>query len=669
MSEQFSLLLKPLEVGPMTVRNRLLITAHATQFANPNPEWGEPGLAGTRYAHYLAERAKGGAGLIIYGQVAVHPTTAYEFFNSPIAYDEQAISGFKEATELIHQHGCKVFVQLYHSGANNMGDISKLPVWAPSNIPNTFFAEIPKSMEPEDIEELLDYYELSAKHAIEGGFDGIEIHSTHGYLLQQFLSPLHNKRTDEYGGSLENCARLLIRVVERISTVINEDMALGVRLCGDELTRNGLTLDETTQVAKMLEDTAKIHYVSVSVGHFSSSPHMVAPSMYQNEGYGVYAAAGIKKAVSKIPVFTVGRIKQPEYAEEILRKGNADMVGMTRAFLADPELGVKIAAGRVDEIRRCAGCTQECLGHMMTSAPIGCVQNPLAGKEWKYQHTTLQVAAEKKNIMVIGGGPAGMETAWLAAARGHSVTLYEQHEGLGGQVNIMSMLSGLDEIQDVITWRRGQLEKHCVEVVLKTHITPEMVAENQPDAVVVATGSNPLRNGVSSLTTEPIPGSENKSVVTVHDILLGKAEAGENVVIFETEGRIKGLAIAELLADQGSKVKIVTTLPFVGFRLDVSILTLAYQRVLSRGVEFITSALLNEILDKTVVISSLYAFPPQRRKINADTVVLITGGKANEELYFALKGKVKELYRIGDCVAPRTIDRAIHDGYQVGIKL
>lgn len=411
-----------------------------------------------------------------------------------------------------------------------------------------------------------------------------------------------------------------------------------------------------------------------------SIPHMVAPSMYQNECYGVYAAAGIKKAVSKIPVFTVGRIKRPEYAEEILKKGNADMVGMTRAFLADPELGVKIAEGRVDEIRRCAGCTQECLGHMMVSAPINCVQNPIAGKEWKYRDTTLQKAAEKnppptpsgggeKKVMVIGGGPAGMEAAWVAAARGHSVTLYEQHGELGGQVDIMSRLPGLDEIQDVIIWRKSQLERHGVEVVLNTRVTPEMVEENQPDAVVVATGSTPLRNGVSSLTTTPIPGHDKDSVATVHDILLGNAEAGENVVIFETEGRIKGLAIAELLADQGSKVKIVTTLPFVGFRLDVSILTLAYQRVLSRGVEFITSTVLNEILDKTVVLSNLYVFPPQHRKINADTVVLITGGKANEYLYFALKGKVKELYRIGDCVAPRTIDRAVHDGYQVGIKL
>lgn len=664
MAGEFQYLFTPLKIGPVTVRNRLMSTSHATLMGETNPKWGEPGLYGERYAYYQAERAKGGIGLIIFGQTAVHPTTSYELMNTSIAYDERAIPGFKLATDMIHQHGAKVFNQLFHSGLNNSGKHSKLPVWAPSPVPSALMGETPKVMEIEDIKEMVEYYGISAENSKAGGFDGVEIHASHGYLPQQFLSPFSNQRTDEYGGSLENRMRFLLEVIERIRKGIGNEMALGVRLCGDELTPGGLTLDDSVEIAGNLAASGKIDYLSISLGNVSTATGVVVPPMYMPQGYGVYAAAAIKEAVDNIPVFCVGRITDPLHAEKILADGQADMVGMTRAHIADPEVGNKAREGRLDEIRQCVGCCQDCFGNVLTGATAGCTQNPEAGDEKELGMGTLTPAPQKKKVMIIGGGRSGMEAARLAASRGHEVVIYEKSDKLGGQLNLACKLPGRDEMESIIRWPQDELKRLNVKVILNKEVTAQLVEEEKPDVVVVATGSRLLRTGANGLNPLGIPGSERKNVYTVEDVLLGRAEIGQKVLIFDSEGHIKAPGIAELLADRGKQVEIITDKPFMGMFLDSLTMMAVQQRVGSKGIRITPFSTVIGIEENTATVLNFFTQEVQMREV--DTVVLVTGSEANEELYLTLKNNVKELYRVGDCVAPRTVDRAIHDGYFVG---
>lgn len=666
MAGQFQFLFTPLQIGPVTVRNRILITAHANQMAEPNSTWGEPGFYGERYARYLADRAKGGVGLITFGQVAVHPTTAYELMNTAIAYDEKAIPGFKIATDMIHEYGAKVFIQLFHSGANNTGVISHLPVWAPSEVPGPglLSREIPKAMDDADIEELKEYYAISARNAKMGGFDGIEIHSTHGYLLQQFLSSITNKRTDKYGGSLENRMRLLVEVLERVREAIGSEIALGVRIPGDELLPGGLTSDDMVEVARHLEATGLIDFLNVSAASLLSV-HFVVPPMYMAHGFLAPLAANIKETVERIPVFTVGRNVDPLEAEKILADGQADMVAMTRASIADPEIANKARDGRLDEICNCIGCCQVCVGVGLTGAPLGCTQNPVVNKEKEWGIGTLKPADRRKRVLVAGGGPAGMEAAWVAAARGHDVVLYEQENELGGQVNLACKLPGREEMDGIIRWRKIQLEKYGVKVALGKKVTPEIVRQEKPEVLVLAMGSHPIRNGMNGLTGFAISGWDQENVVCAEDILGGSVTVGEKVVILDEDAHIKALGVAEMLGAQGKQVHLLTRGLYVGMGVDPSTLTAVLPRLKAAGVTISTLTFIKEISGSDVITLDMLSFQEGRIE-DVDTVVLVTGNSANLELYQVIKDMVPELYLVGDCLAPRQADAAIFDGHRVG---
>ena len=667
MANQFQYLFTPLKIGPVTVKNRIMITAHATAFGDTNPVCGEPGFYGERYAHYLAERAKGGAGLIYFGQVNIHPTSAYELVNASIGYDRAAIPGYKRATEMIHQYGAKVFIQFMHSGMNNSGEVSRLSVWAPSNVPGpgAIGRETPKAMELEDIQEVIEYYGRCASYAKEGGFDGIEIHSTHSYLGQQFLSPLYNKRTDKYGGSLENRMRFLLEALERVRKETGRDMALGLRIPADELVPGGLTLDDMKIIARELEATGLVDYLNVSVGTIHAI-HMVIGPMYIPHAYLMPLIAGIKEAVKDIPIFCIGRIVDPMEAEKILADGHADMIGMTRAHIADPEIGNKAREGRVDDIRNCIGCCQGCIGHIISWHPITCVQNPIVGKEKEWGIGTIKRAEKRKKVMVIGGGPGGLEAARVAAERGHAVTLYDKESELGGQINLAAKLPGRDEMDGIVRYRNIQMGKLGVKVILNTEVTPALVAKEAPDAVVVATGSRPIRTGFQGFTCAEIPGYQQDYVVVAEDIIKNQVKVGNKVVILDEDLHIKALALADLLSEQGKQVEIITRALYVGTEVDFVTLAAIYQRICSKGVTLTPNSFIKEILPGGKVVAFSIITQEERKLEGIDTLVLVTGNQPEEGIYFALKGKVKELYRVGDCVAPRKADRAIYDGHQVG---
>jgi len=370
--------------------------------------------------------------------------------------------------------------------------------------------------------------------------------------------------------------------------------------------------------------------------------------------------------VKKIPVGGCGRINDPTIAETALEEGKVDMVAFNRASLADPEIVNKASEGRIDDIRACMACCQGCLGNLFVGLPITCVLNPALGREKEWGIGTLKPAETRKRVLVVGGGPAGLEAARVATLRGHEVSLYEKEKDLGGQVNLGAKLPGREEFGGFIRWYKIQLEKLGVKIVLGKEVTPEIVNDEKPDVVVVATGATSIRTGMQGFTLKPITGWKSKNVVTVEDLLKGTVKAGENIIILDDNGGIEPTGIADLLTDSGSKVEILTRMPFVGRDLATNAhLPHIYGRILSKGVTLTPNTFIKEITDSSVTAFNIYT-GNERRIENVNTAVLVTGKEPNDKLYKQLKGTVKELYRAGDCVAPRKIDSAIFEGYKIG---
>jgi 2,4-dienoyl-CoA reductase-like NADH-dependent reductase (Old Yellow Enzyme family) len=654
-------LFAPLPVGPLQARNRIVCGAHFTMFSEPSATWGEPGFFGTRYGRYLGERARGGAGIIIAGQAQVHPTTAYQMLNNAVAWDEAAIPHFVHVTEPIRAHGALAFIQLAHNGGVNSGRWSKLPVWAPSTVANHL--EVPQPLERSQIRELVEYFARSARNAVAGGFQGIEIHGAHGYLIHEFLSPRSNRRTDEYGGSLENRMRFCIEVLGAVRAAVGPEVAVGLRLVGDEAQRDGASLgpEDAAVIATRLEAAGLVDFLDVSIG--LSGAGLVRP-MYAPPGFGVYAAARVKRAVARTPVFTVHRIVTPEQAEDILARGEADAVTLVRALIADPDWPAKAQAGAAATIRRCTGTNQGCYGSLLQGLPVGCVTNPAVGREEVLGHGTLAPAARTKRIVVIGGGPAGLEAAWVAAARGHSVTLLERADRLGGKIRLAARLPGRGEMADFADWRAAECARRGVDIRLGVEATAEGVLALAPDAVVVATGGRASTVAPSKWHRLPVPGSDRPFVLDHERALLEAERLGPQVVVLDAVGHIEAIGLGHLLASLGKTVTVVHPLP-APVLLDAETLAYALPLAVRAGMRWRPSTALATIGDHEVTLVDVLS---ERAEVVSpvDHVVIRTHGEADAALYFALLGRVPEVVRVGDAVAVRFADRAIHDGHLAG---
>ena len=648
---KFRYLFSPLKIGSTVVPNRVCFSAHLTNFS-------EDTKISDRHVYYYRERAIGGCGLIITEEMSVHPSDhAYEKLVD--AFDPDVIPGYRKLTETIHQYDTRIFAQLNHNGTQSDGTTSRLPVWGPSSVSDPLFRETAKEIEVEEIRECIDHFARSARYAREGGFDGIELQLGHSSLIRQFLSPLTNLRTDAYGGSFENRLRFALEVIAAVRKEVGNDYTLGVRLNADEMhPLGGLTLEDSKKIAARLEASGNLDFMDLSLGTFYNL-YLVEGSMHTPLAYTVPLAAGIRSVIS-LPVFACNRINDPHLAEKILSDGHADIIGMVRAQICDPELVNKTREGRTEDIRYCIACNQGCIGRVgIANKSVGCVQNPAVGEEKDLGIGTLKPADTKKKVMIIGAGPAGLEAARVATVRGHKVILFEKESEVGGQNLIARKGAGRQEIEGAVRWLLAQVEKLKVETRLKTEVTPEMVFEQSPDAVVVATGSVPKEN--------PFPGVYSfPQVCHAEQILKGEVEAGEKVVLIDMDGHHKATGTAELLADMGKRVHILTPSLFIGGRLGpLQDLFLMRQRLMKKGVTSTPDIAVLEIQGTTVKGLNVYS--------NAlidfegyDTVVLAAGNRAEDSLYFALKGKVKELHRIGDCVAPRKIDMAILEGHRVG---
>lgn len=655
----FQYLFSPITLGRVELKNRLSFQPHLTNFAVDT-------LPSERHMHYWGERAKGGVGLIITEEMSVHPTDrAYEKLIE--VFQPEVVPGFRRITDRVHQYDAKIFAQLNHNGQQCDGTLSRLPVFAPSPVPDVLFREIPKEMEYEDIEEVARYFAKSAVYAREGGFDGIELQYGHSSLARQFLSPLTNRRQDEFGGSLENRMKVPVAFVEAVRKAVGRDFTVGIRLCADEMIPwGGLTLADVQEIAVRFEATGLIDFMDLSIGTFFNL-YLVEGSMHTPLGYTIPLAAGIRSKI-KLPVFCTGRINDPVMAEKVLANGQADIIGMCRALICDPFLPKKAQEARIEDIRYCVGDNQGCIGRMGLNKLLGCIQNPAVGLEKEWGEGTLRPAAVKKKVMIIGGGPAGMWCAKMAGRRGHRVDLYERNDQLGGQVLIAMKGAGRDEFGVIIRNEKGQVEKAGVNVHLGVEVTPELVAKENPDVVVVATGSVPSRN-------PGMGGADGPAVCDFWQVLQGEEELGEKVCLIDMDGHHRATSTAEYLAIQGKSVHILCSSLFVGAELGpLQDLYLARQRLLQKGCTFTPDIAVIDISGEegakmckgiNVYSNAMEDFGPY------DSVVVVAGQQVDDALYKALKGQgtVKELYRIGDCVAPRKVDMAIWDGHKLGREL
>ena len=439
-------LFAPLAIGRRTAKNRIVFGAHFTMFSEPAVAFGEPGFFGARLGRYLERRAAHDVGIVIAGQAHVHPTTAYQMANNAVAWDERAVPHFAQVTEPVKAHGALALLQLAHNGGVTTGRPSRLPVWTPSHVVNNL--EAPTPLETADIRELVEHFARSAKHAVDGGFDGVEIHGAHGYLIHEFLSPVSNRRTDDYGGSLENRMRFCVEVLAAVRVAVGADAIVGLRLVGDEeIGARGLGPDDAAAIGARLEAAGLVDFLDVSIGR--SGTGMVRP-LYAPHEVGVYAAAAVKRAVRATPVFTVQRILTPDEADAIVARGDADAVTVVRALIADEAWAAKARAGHGETIRRCTGINQGCYGNLTLGLPIACVQNPSVGREEELG--PLVPASTRRRVVVVGGGPAGLEAAWVAAARGHDVVLLERSARLGGKIALAAALPGRGSSRP---WRTG----------------------------------------------------------------------------------------------------------------------------------------------------------------------------------------------------------------------
>lgn len=657
-------LFSPLEIGAVTLRNRIMQTAHVKLFAHN-------AVDSARNVAYQAARAKGGAGLLITGNRVVHPTSTTGFPRVAWAYLPEALGADRRLTEAVHEHGAVIFAQLNHFGLNASSDSADdyRVLWGPSAVKSPAYGETPKAMELEDIREVVDWWGRSAELTREGGFDGTEVHISHSYLLHQFLSPLYNKREDEYGGSFENRLRFSREVIQEVRRRAGSDWVVGVRISLTDFIPGALDIDDAVRVARTLETDGQIDYVNVTAAGYHNIFKAIEPSDVA-DGYLVDLTAQVKAAVG-LPVFTVGGIKDPALAEEIISSGKADMVAMTRAQIADPEFANKVREGREDDVYHCIRGNQGCIGRVFKGLPITCTVNPAAGREHRFGEGTLTAADDPANWLVCGGGPAGMKAAETLARRGHHVTLLESAEQLGGQVNLILRTPGREEFGWITRDLEVQMRRHGVEVRLETAATPELVRELAPHGVIVATGAVPSRTGFSSVNplVEQLPGVDQENVLTVWDVLLESRPVGKQVVVLDDDGTRYAAGVTEVLLDRGCKVELVSRWPAL-FPSTLTTLDMAhlYERLLGKGLAYRLNSWGTSVQDDTVTVVNLYTGISEMLT-GVDTVVLATGPKAHDDLYWVLKGEVENLHRIGDCLAPRKLDHAIYEGHLAGREL
>jgi len=651
MAPELRSLFSPVQVGRLTLKNRIYSSGHAEAMA-------ESGRPGDRLTRYHEAKARGGCALTIFGgSSSVHPSSPAAAWKQIANHDDSIIPAYRALADAVHAHGCLVFTQLTHMGRRAQADGEEADVLlAPSQIPERVHRDVPHELEAEQIAELVRAFGEAARRCREGGLDGIELSMAHNHLIDQFWSPLFNQRLDDYGGSLENRMRFGFEVLEETRRCVGRDFVVGARISGDEFTRGGLSAADMAEIARRLATSGLVDFLSIIGGgaHTYELQAAAVPNMSYTTGVFLPLAAAIKQAVRGVPIFHASRIVDPVHADRTVAAGQIDVVGMTRALIADPDLPKKARDGRLDDIRTCVGANEGCIDRIYQGKPVTCVQNPATGREREL--ADVHPAKTPKKVVVVGGGVAGLEAARMAAVRSHRVVLFEKTAELGGQVLLAARAPARAEYAGIVRFLAAQVRKLAIDVRLGVEATASAVLAERPDTVVVATGSHPF--------VPPVPGSDGKHVVTDRDVLSGEAKVGANVVVVDDVHTQQALSTAELLLEQGKRVEVISPLFYVGQDIGVTSIAPLYKRLFTAGVVLTPGTELRAVEGSAVIVANVYS-GVERRVEGVDTVVLSAGSRSTDSLYRALKGRVAELYAVGDCVAPRGVHQAILDATRV----
>ena len=641
----------PLTLGPVTVRNRIVFSAHLTNYARD-------GKPTEQHAAYYGARAAGGAGLIITEEHSTHPTD-WPYEKLIHGFHRDVIPGYRRITDEVHRHGVPIFAQINHNGGQASSMYSRLPVWAPSPVADPLVREVPKAVSHAEIADIVAGYALVAEHCAEGGFDGIELQCSHSSIVRGFLSPATNKRTDEYGGSLVNRVRILAEIVAAVRKVVGNRLALGVRICGDEFIDGGTTIDEAVEVAKLVEATGQVDYINTSIGVATASLFMIEASMHIPPGYAMFIPSAIRKAVD-LPVVGVGRFKDPLQAERALEEGHCDLVGVVRGQIADPDFASKSRSGATEDIRLCLSCNQECVGRMGLNRWLGCIENPRTGRESQGVGLS-RPASKRRNVMVVGAGPAGLQAAIAAARNGHTVTVYEKEPVPGGQVRLAASVPNRAEFGDMIRNQIIECQRLGVTIEYGVGVWPGLVEEKRPDHVVVAMGAEPQRPWW-------VP-NDAQRVCDVRDVLTGAASPTGTVVVIDEIGFHHATSVGELLADRGCSVEIVTPGMVVGQDLGITLdMENWWMRATKKGIVQTTDLVpMGLEAGETVNTLNLLHHPTGSNVVRTpDWVVLAVPAGPVEWLYSDLKAAGWSVDRVGDCLAPRRAHAAVIEGERAG---
>lgn len=617
------------------------------------------GLVNEAYLAYQEARAKGGVGLIVLQVAAVHDSARYSS-HVLMATDDKCIAGYRKMADICHRHGATVFSQLFHPGREIMETADGLaPVaYSSSAVPQERFHVMPRELPKKLIAEIVNGYAQAARRLDEAGLDGVEIVASHGYLPSQFLNPRINQRGDDYGGSAENRLRFLREVITACRAATGAHFVIGLRISSREMDEQGLQIDETLEACKLL--SGQLDYVNIIAGNSASlggAVHIVPPMSVEN----AYLApdSRIFREALPIPVLVAGRVNQPQEAEAILKRGDADVVGMTRALICDPRMPLKALSGQAENIRACIACNQACIGHFHRGVPISCIQHPETGRELIYGFDQTPVSKKPKKVMVVGGGPAGLKAASIASQAGHAVTLYEAGPQLGGQVLLAMKLPSRAEFGGLATNLAHELALAGVTVMRNTRVDHALVQTESPDVVIVATGAKPYTPRFENLGA--------MQVLNAWDLLGDEPKVGKTVLIADWKCDWIGMGIAEQLASRGHVVKLAVNGLHAGETLQSYTRDTMAARLHGLGVEVIPYLRLYGCDDDTVymqhIVSGLAVEFP-----NIDTLVLSQGHVPDDALAKQI-GELAQVHLIGDALAARTAEEAVFDGLKVAWNL
>jgi 2,4-dienoyl-CoA reductase-like NADH-dependent reductase (Old Yellow Enzyme family)/thioredoxin reductase len=633
-------LFQPLRIAGCTVPNRIARTAHST------------GTTGEDLIAYHEERARGGVGLIVIEIAGVQPASATAI---PV-FTDRVLPFYEDLTKRLHGHGTKVFQQLWHGGAA-YGRAGQ-PVSA-SAVPAPTIHLVPRPMTKAMIDDTVAAFAAAAVRCRDGGLDGIELHAAHGYLIGQFLSPATNLRDDEYGGDLDGRTRFLVEILTAIRAEVGDDFPVGVRLSGTDFIEGGIDQAEAAAVAQRIEPL--VDFVDVSMGSYWRF-HKFLSTMDDPLGYELESSEQVTRAVH-VPTIVTGRIMTLDHASHLVESGVADMVSMVRAMVADPYLVTKAREGREAEIRPCIGTSMGCVAQLMTTGRLQCVVNVAAGKETSVPYETPAPAETRKKILVVGGGPAGLEAARTAALRGHDVRLYEMTSQLGGQVRAAASAPHRADLEALTRFLTDEITRLGVHVHLRTPVDPDLVIAEQPDDVVVATGSTPRRDGWQlSSPSRPVPGGDLPHVATVWDVLGfgGRARVGRTAVVYDDTGTFEAISAADVLLAAGATVTIVSRLEQLGATIPYPLATVeaSRERLYAAGVTFVPAMALREITASEVIVRGIGN--DLVRTLPADTVVIATYHEPNAELADHLRDAGLSVHLAGNVTGTDSILSAVH---------